>query len=54
MQDRAQYLASATSGVNTILGLVYVMLALGQTTAQARGMIRWESVIVAAFGTVGA
>jgi putative ABC transport system permease protein len=69
--------------VNTILGLVYVMLALailialmgvantlslsihertrelgllralGQTRAQARGMIRWESVIVAAFGTVG-
>jgi putative ABC transport system permease protein len=83
VQDRAQYLASATSGVNTILGLVYVMLALailialmgvantlslsihertrelgllralGQTRAQARGMIRWESVIVAAFGTVG-
>jgi putative ABC transport system permease protein len=83
VQDRDQYLASATSGVNTILGLVYVMLALaigialmgvantlslsihertrelgllralGQTRAQARGMIRWESVIVAAFGTVG-
>src|SRR5439155_4824819 len=28
VQDRAQYQASATSGVNTILGLVYVMLAL--------------------------
>jgi putative ABC transport system permease protein len=28
VQDRDQYLASATSGVNTILGLVYVMLAL--------------------------
>ena len=83
VQDRAQYLANATSGVNTILGLVYVMLALailialmgvantlslsihertrelgllralGQTRSQARGMIRWESVIVAAFGTVG-
>jgi putative ABC transport system permease protein len=83
VQDRDQYLASATSGVNTILGLVYVLLALailialmgvantlslsihertrelgllralGQTRAQARGMIRWESVIVAAFGTVG-
>jgi putative ABC transport system permease protein len=83
VQDRDQYLASATSGVNTILGLVYVMLALailialmgvantlslsihertrelgllralGQTRAQTRGMIRWESVIVAAFGTVG-
>jgi putative ABC transport system permease protein len=28
VQDHAQYRASATSGVNTILGLVYVMLAL--------------------------
>lgn len=28
IQDRAQYRASATGGVNTILGLVYVMLAL--------------------------
>jgi len=83
VQDRAQYLASATSGVNTILGLVYVMLALaivialmgvantlslsihertrelgllralGQTRAQTRGMIRWESVIIAVFGTLG-
>ncbi len=83
VQDRDQYLASATSGVNTILGLVYVMLALaivialmgvantlslsihertrelgllralGQTRAQARGMIRWESVIIAVFGTAG-
>jgi putative ABC transport system permease protein len=83
VQDRAQYLASAASGVNTILGLVYVMLALailialmgvantlslsihertrelgllralGQTRTQARGMIRWESVIVATFGTLG-
>ena len=83
VQDREQYQASATSGVNTILGLVYVMLALaiiialmgvantlslsihertrelgllralGQTRAQARGMIRWESVIIAVFGTLG-
>jgi putative ABC transport system permease protein len=83
VQDRAQYLASTTSGVNTILGLVYVMLALailialmgvantlslsihertrelgllralGQTRAQARGMVRWESVIIAVFGTLG-
>ncbi len=28
VQDRDQYLANATSGLNTILGLVYVMLAL--------------------------
>jgi putative ABC transport system permease protein len=26
---------------------------MGQTRAQARGMIRWESVIIAVFGTVG-
>ena len=83
VQDRAQYQASATGGVNTILGLVYVMLALaivialmgvantlslsihertrelgllralGQTRTQTRGMIRWESVIIAVFGTLG-
>ena len=83
VQDRAQYEASATGAVNTVLGLVYVMLALaivialmgvantlslsihertrelgllralGQTRAQARGMIRWESVIIAVFGTLG-
>jgi putative ABC transport system permease protein len=83
VQDRAQYQASATGGVNTILGLVYVMLALailialmgvantlslsihertrelgllralGQRRAQTRGMIRWESVIIAVFGTLG-
>ncbi len=83
VQDRAQYLATATSGVNTVLGLVYVLLALailialmgvantlslsihertreigllravGQTRAQARAMIRGESVIIAVFGTVG-
>lgn len=83
VQDHAQYRASATSGVNTILGLVYVMLALaivialmgvantlglsihervrelgllravGQQRRQARGMIRWESVIISVFGTIG-
>jgi putative ABC transport system permease protein len=83
VQDQAQYEASATGAVNTILGLVYVMLALailialmgvantlslsihertrelgllralGQTRAQARGMVRWESVIIAVFGTLG-
>jgi putative ABC transport system permease protein len=83
VQDRAQYQASAASYVTTVLGLVYVMLALaivialmgvantlslsihertrelgllralGQTKAQARGMIRWESVIIAVFGTLG-
>lgn len=83
VQDRAQYRVSATSGVNTILGLVYVMLALaivialmgvantlglsihertrelgllravGQQRRQTRAMIRWESVIISVFGTVG-
>jgi len=83
VQDQAQYRASASGGVNTVLGLVYVMLALaivialmgvantlslsihertrelgllralGQTRAQVRGMIRWESVIIAVFGTAG-
>lgn len=83
VQDHAQYRASVTSGVNTILGLVYVMLALaivialmgvantlglsihertrelgllravGQQRRQARSMIRWESVIISVFGTVG-
>jgi putative ABC transport system permease protein len=83
VQDRAEYRSSATSGVSTFLGLIYVMLALaivialmgisntlslsihertrelgllravGQTRAQARAMVRWESVLVAVFGTVG-
>lgn len=83
VQDHAQYRDTATSGVNTILGLVYVMLALavvialmgvantlglsihertrelgllravGQQQRQARSMIRWESVIISVFGTVG-
>jgi putative ABC transport system permease protein len=83
IQDRAQYRSNATQGVNTILGLVYVMLvlaivialmgitntlslaigerarelgllrALGQTRSQARSLIRWESVLIALFGTTG-
>jgi putative ABC transport system permease protein len=83
VQDRVQYRASATSGVNTILGLVYLMLALaivialmgvantlglsihertrelgllravGQQRRQTKSMIRWESVIIAVFGTIG-
>lgn len=83
IQDHDQYRTTATSGVNTILGLVYVMLALaiiialmsvantlmlsvyertrelgllravGQTRSQLRAMIRWEAVIISAFGTLG-
>ena len=83
MQDHAEYRRSATQGINTILGLIYVMLvlailialmgisntlslsihertrelgllrAVGQVRAQTRSMIRWESVLIALFGTVG-
>ncbi len=83
VQTLAQYRTSATEGVNTVLGLIYVMLALaiaialmsiantlslsiyerarelgllraiGQTRRQARSMVRWESVIIATFGTIG-
>jgi len=83
VQTLAGYRTSATEGVNTILGLIYVMLSLaivialmsiantlslsvherrrelgllravGQTRRQARSMVRWESVIIATFGTVG-
>jgi putative ABC transport system permease protein len=83
VQTLAEYRTSATEGVNTILGLIYVMLALaivialmsiantlslsihersrelgllravGQTRRQARSMVRWESVIIATFGTLG-
>jgi putative ABC transport system permease protein len=82
VQTRAQFRASATEGVNTILGLIYVMLtlaivialmgigntlalsvrertrelgllrAVGQTRSQARSMVRWESVLIASFGTL--
>src|SRR5690349_9819202 len=30
-----------------------LLRALGQSRAQARGMVRWESVIIAVFGTLG-
>jgi putative ABC transport system permease protein len=83
VQDQAEYRASVTGGVDTILGLIYVMLALaivialmgigntltlsirertrelgllravGQSRAQTRSMIRWESLIIALFGAVG-
>lgn len=82
VQDRAQYRSSVAQGVNTVLGLIYVMLvlaivialmgitntlslaihertrelgllrAIGQTRAQTRSTVRWESVLIALFGTV--
>jgi len=83
VQNRQQYVSSLTKSVNTMLGLIYVMLALaivialmgignalslsihertrelgllravGETRSQLRSMVRWESVIIAVFGTVG-
>ncbi|WP_371481821.1 ABC transporter permease [Kitasatospora sp. NBC_00315] len=83
VQDRDAYAASAASGVDMMLSVVYALLALavliallgiantltlavhertgelgllravGQTRGQLRAMVRWESVLVAAFGTVG-
>ncbi len=81
--DRAQYVDQATNGVNILLGLIYVMLALailialmgiantlslsihertrelgllravGASRRTLRSMVRWESVIIALFGTIG-
>jgi putative ABC transport system permease protein len=78
-----EYIAAATSRVDTMLGLIYAMLALaivialmgiantlslstherirelgllravGADRAQVRSMVRWESVIIAVFGTIG-
>jgi putative ABC transport system permease protein len=83
VQSRSQFQSTAAAGVNSILGLVYVMLvlaivialmgigntislsiyerrrelgllrAVGQRRSQTRAMVRWESVIIAVFGTVG-
>jgi len=81
--DRSEYVDQLSEGVNIMLGMIYVMLALaivialmgiantlslsihertrelgllraiGQTRRQLRSMIRWESVVVAVFGTLG-
>ncbi|GAA1258490.1 ABC transporter permease [Kitasatospora nipponensis] len=83
VQTREAYAADAGAGIDTMLALVYALLALavliallgiantltlavhertrelgllravGQTRAQLRAMVRWESVLVAAFGSVG-
>jgi putative ABC transport system permease protein len=83
VRTRTEYVESRTTGINVMLGLVYVMLllaivialmgiantlslsihertrelgllrAVGAARAQVRSMIRWESVIVAVFGTIG-
>jgi putative ABC transport system permease protein len=81
--ERSEYVDQLSGGVNIMLGMIYVMLALaivialmgiantlslsihertrelgllravGQTRRQLRSMIRWESVVVAVFGTLG-
>jgi putative ABC transport system permease protein len=83
VEDRGQYTSSLSQGVDMMLGIVYVLLALailialmgiantlslsvyertrelgllraiGESRRQLRSMIRWESVIIAVFGTVG-
>jgi len=83
VQDRQEYADAVTGSVDTLLTLVYVLLALaivialmgiantlslsvhertrelgllravGETRRQVRAMVRWESAIVALFGTTG-
>ena len=82
-QDREEYAASLTQGLDMLLAVVYALLALaivialmgiantlalstwerrrelgvlravGQTRGQLRSMVRWESVLIAVFGTLG-
>jgi putative ABC transport system permease protein len=83
VRDRDEFIDAEAGEVNTLLGVIYGLLAIaiiiavmgigntlslsihertrelgllravGQTRSQTRAMVRWESVIVAAFGTVG-
>jgi putative ABC transport system permease protein len=83
VQTTDEYIDEATARVDTMLGLIYAMLALaivialmgiantlslsthervrelgllravGADRAQVRSMVRWESVVIAVFGTIG-
>jgi putative ABC transport system permease protein len=83
VETRAEYVDTVAGRIDTMLTLVYVMLALavlialmgiantlslsvyertrelgllravGETRGQLRSMVRWESVIIAVFGTIG-
>lgn len=83
VQDHAAFVSSAGGIINTVLGIVYVLLALaivialfgiantlslaifertrelgllralGETREQLRATLRWESVTIALFGTLG-
>jgi putative ABC transport system permease protein len=82
LQDQTEFKAAQAAQINTLLGLIYVMLvlailiaflgimntlalsifertrelgllrAVGMTRAQLRSTVRWESVIIALFGTL--
>ena len=83
VEDRDEFAATMTAGVDMLLTIVYALLALaivialmgiantlslsihertreigllravGETRAQVRSMVRWESVVIATFGAVG-
>jgi putative ABC transport system permease protein len=83
VQDREEFAATMTQGVDMMLTIIYALLALaiiialmgiantlslsihertrelgllravGETRAQVRSMVRWESVVIATFGAVG-
>jgi putative ABC transport system permease protein len=82
LQDQTEFKAAQAAQINTLLGLIYVLLvlailiaflgimntlalsifertrelgllrAVGMTRAQLRSTVRWESVIIALFGTL--
>jgi putative ABC transport system permease protein len=83
VRDRAEWSDALSTGINTMLAIVYALLALavlialmgiantlslsihertrelgllravGLTRRQLRRMVRWESVLIAVFGTIG-